>query len=211
MAKLADAIYFDYIEELCYAVLNRLETDEDAWVSVVGKYDDIRAFIKDFLTYDDVNFECLNICDPKHNDYTSEYVVDIWTSDGKIVFDCAPAKVDDEYDYYKGDVLYMLEGTKQALADNCEYAEKYFVIRGEEDFNCAECYCDECYSCDKYKDEKCVEYSKTDDGDIHGFSASRTDDKGCYSYSFYTSDTLNKGDIRDMLKEFGFQVYLGLK
>ena len=136
MAKLADAIHFDYIEELCDEVLNRLETDEDTWVSVVGKYDDIRAFIKDFLTYDDVNFECLNICNPKCNDYTSEYVIDIWTSDDKIVFDCEPAKIDDEYDYYKGDVLYMLEGTKQALADNCEYNEKYFVIIGEDECSC---------------------------------------------------------------------------
>ena len=141
MAKLADAIHFDYIEELCDEVLNRLETDEDTWVSVVGKYDDIRAFIKDFLTYDDVNFECLNICNPKCNDYTSEYVVDIWTSDGKIVFDCEPAKVDDEYDYYKGDVLYMLEGTKQTLADNCEYDEKYFVIIGEDECGCDDCDC----------------------------------------------------------------------
>lgn len=141
MAKLADAIHFDYIEELCDEVLNRLETDEDIWVSVVGKYDDIRAFIKDFLTYDDVNFECLNICNPKCNDYTSEYVVDIWTSDGKIVFDCEPAKIDDEYDYYKGDVLYMLEGTKQTLADNCEYDEKYFVIIGEDECGCDDCDC----------------------------------------------------------------------
>ena len=141
MAKLADAIHFDYIEELCDEVLNRLETDGDTWVSVVGKYDDIRAFIKDFLTYDDVNFECLNICNPKCNDYTSEYVVDIWTSDGKIVFDCEPAKIDDEYDYYKGDVLYMLEGTKQTLADNCEYGEKYFVIIGEDECGCDDCDC----------------------------------------------------------------------
>lgn len=146
MAKLADAIHFDYIEELCDEVLNRLETEEDTWVSVVGKYDDIRAFIKDFLTYDDVNFDCLDICNPKCNDYTSEYVVDIWTSDGKIVFDCEPAKVDDEYDYYKGDVLYMLEGTKQTLADNCEYDEKYFVIIGEDECGCGEC---ECYCEDK--------------------------------------------------------------
>ena len=142
MAKLADAIHFDYIEELCDEVLNRLETDEDTWVSVVGKYDDIRAFIKEFLTYDDVNFECLNICNPKCNDYTSEYVVDIWASDGKIIFDCEPAKIDDEYDYYKGDVLYMLEGTKQTLADNCEYDEKYFVIIDEEEFECEKCPCD---------------------------------------------------------------------
>ena len=141
MAKLADAIHFDYIEELCDEVLNRLETDEDTWESVVGDFDDIRVFIKEFLTYDDVNFDCLNICNPKCNDYTSEYILDIWTSDGKVVFDCETAKVDDEYDYYKGDVLYMLDSTKQALADNWEYAEKYFVILGEDECGCDDCNC----------------------------------------------------------------------
>lgn len=142
MAKLADAIHFDYIEELCDEILDRLDTDEDSWLSVVGDFDDIRVFIKEFLTYDDVNFDCLNICNPKCNDYTSEYILDIWTSDGKVVFDCEPAKVDDEYDYYKGDVLYMLDGTKQALVDNCEYDEKYFVIIGEEDSRCEDCACE---------------------------------------------------------------------
>ena len=80
----------------------------------------------------------MNICNPKCNDYTYEYVVDIWTSDGKIIFDCEQAKIDDEYDYYKGDVLYMLDATKQSLADNCEYDEKYFVIIGEDDCDCCE-------------------------------------------------------------------------
>ena len=184
MAKLADAIHFDYIEELCDEVLNRLETDEDTWVSVVGKYDDIRAFIKDFLTYDDVNFECLNICNPKCNDYTSEYVVDIWTSDGKIVFDCEPSKIDDEYDYYKGDVLYMLEGTKQTLADNCEYDEKYFVIIGEEDCGC------ECCDCD--------------DNNIYGFTIDNKTDNGYSKFTYYSSSPVDKTDIRNILREFGF-------
>lgn len=202
MAKLADAIHFDYIEELCEKILDRLETDEDTWVSVVGKYDDIRAFIKDLLTYDDVNFDCLDICNPKCNDYTSEYVVDIWATDGKIVFDCEPAKVDDEYDYYKGDVLYMLDGTKQALANNCEYDEKYFVIIGEDERE------DECdydtYPCCGGKKEVAVEYSKGADGKLHGFSASKSTDNGYHSYSFLTNSVLAKDDIRHMLDELGF-------
>lgn len=142
MTKLADAIHFDYIEELCEEILDRLNEDDEAFISVIGKYDDIRNFIKEFMTYDEVNFDCLDICNPKCNDYTSEYIVDIWTSDGTIIFDCEPAKVYDEYDYYKGDVLYMLDGTKQALADNCEYDEKYFVIIGEEDSRYEDCACE---------------------------------------------------------------------
>ena len=174
MAKLADAIYFDCIEELCDEVLDRLDTDEDAWASIVGKYDDIRAFIKEFLTYDDVNFDCLNICNPKCNDYTSEYIVDIWTSNGKIIFDCEPAKVDDEYDYYKGDVLYMLEGTKQTLADNCEYNEKYFVIIGED-----VCGCDENCPCDYHSEDK--EITPNSSYSINGKSVSKKEFDRKYS------------------------------
>ncbi len=186
MAKLADAIHFDYIDELCDEVLNRLETDEDSWISVVGKYNDIRAFIKDFLTHEDVNFDCLDICNPKCNDYTSEYVVDIWTSDGKIIFDCEPAKVDDEYDYYKGDVLYMLDGTKQAFADNCEYDEKYFVIIGEDECECGCCDCD--------------------DEDIFGFTINRKNDYGNSEFTFYSTTPLNREEVCNILRKFGLRV-----
>ena len=45
---------------------------------------------------------------------------------------------------------------------------------------------------------------KTDDGELHGFTASKSTGSGYHSYSFYTSDNLSKSDIHDMLKEFGF-------
>lgn len=150
MAKLADAIHFDYIEELCDEVLNRLEADEDIEVSVVGKYDDICVFIKDFLNREDVIFNYLNICNPDCDDYISEYIVDIWTRDGKVIFDCEPTMDGDEYDFYEGDILYMLDGTKQAIADNCKYDKKYFVIIGEDEYE-DECECEDCECCkDKY-------------------------------------------------------------
>lgn len=49
-----------------------------------------------------------------------------------------------------------------------------------------------------------VEYSDDKDGDTHGFTASRSDENGYYSYSFYTSEKLDKNDIQKMLKDMGF-------
>ena len=46
-----------------------------------------------------------------------------------------------------------------------------------------------------------VEYSEDKDGDTRGFTASRSDENGYYSYSFYTSEKLDKTDIQKMLKE----------
>lgn len=58
---------------------------------------------------------------------------------------------------------------------------------------------------DEIEDEDIlVEYSEDKDGDTHGFTASRSDENGYYSYSFYTSEKLDKNDIRKMLKDMGF-------
>ena len=197
MAKLADAIHFDYIEELCEEILDKLNENEETDVSVIGTYEDIRAFIKEFMIYDDVKFDSLIISDPEFDGYYDEYVIDIWNNNGEILFGCEPAKRNDRYINFEGNVLYLLDGTKQAVVNTCEYDEMYFVIIGEEE-------CDECYDGDDHKDDRLIEYSKTDDAEIHGFTASKSTDNGYYSCSFYTSDTLNKGDIHDMLKEFGF-------
>ena len=203
MAKLADAIHFDYIDELCDEVLNRLNEDDEISVSVIGTYEGVCAFIKEFMVYDEVKFDSLTINEPEYNGYYDEYIVDIWNNGGKISFGCEPAKRNGRYINFEGDVLYLLDGVKQAVLNTCEYDKMYFVIIGEDEYDCGEG-CDYECPCDCHKDENCIEYSKTDDGNIHGFSASRTDDKGYCSYSFYTSDDLSKNDIHDILKEIGF-------
>ena len=148
MAKLADAIHFDYIEELCDEILDRLDEDDEAFISVIGKYDDIRTLIKEFMTYDEVKFESLVINGPECNNYYDEYIVDIWNNDGEILFGCEPAKRDGRYINFEGNVLYLLDDVKQAVLNTCEYDEMYFVVVGED-----ECDCDEECDCECSKDE----------------------------------------------------------
>ena len=142
MAKLADAIHFDCIEELCDEILDRLNDDDETSVSIIGTYEGIRAFIKEFMTYDEVEFESLVINDPEYNDYYDEYIVDIWNNDGEILFGCEPVKRDGRYLNCEGNVLYLLDDVKQVVLNTCEYDEMYFVIIGED-----ECCCDDCDCC----------------------------------------------------------------
>ena len=57
---------------------------------------------------------------------------------------------------------------------------------------------------DKAKQDEHVEYSKDKDGDLHGFTASKSDGNSHYSYSVYTSDKLSVRDIQSLLQEAGF-------
>ena len=57
---------------------------------------------------------------------------------------------------------------------------------------------------DKAKKDEHVEYSKDKDGDLHGFTASKSDGNSYYSYSVYTSDKLSVRDIQSLLQEVGF-------
>lgn len=153
MAKLADAIHFDYMDELYEEILDRLNEDDETSVSVIGTYEDVRAFIKEFMAYDEIKFDSLTINDPEYNDYYDEYIIDIWNNDGEILFGCEPAKRDGRYLNCGGNVLYLLDDVKQTVLNTCEYDEMYFVIIGENGCDCDEdCDCD-CL-CDCHKEEK---------------------------------------------------------
>lgn len=172
MAKLADAIHFDYIDELCEEILDRLNEDDEAFISVIGKYDDIRTFIKEFMTYDEVKFESLVINGPEYNNYYDEYVVDIWNNDGEILFGCEPAKRDGRYINFEGDVLYLLDNVKQTVLNTCEYDEMYFVIVGEEECDCDD-ECDENCLCDCRNEDKELSTTEKSHYTINGKSVSK--------------------------------------
>lgn len=100
------------------------------------------------------------------------------------------------------DETYLLDNCSSKIIPICDGSDLYFV-NIEDECDCdEECGC-ECL-CGCHRGDSCVEYSKTDDGELHGFTASKLTGNGYHSYNFYTSDNLSKSDIRDMLKELGF-------
>ena len=56
----------------------------------------------------------------------------------------------------------------------------------------------------KLKSEESVHLSKDEDGNIHGFFASRSDGNNYFGYSFYMSDEIDEKMINKLLDKFGF-------
>lgn len=194
-------INFEYIEEFVDYLVEKVESDEDLFLTVVGKYEEIKNIIKGMIIIADVDFEKINLYSSEVDDYVDEYALDCFCNDGVIQISCEAAKRDGKYLNLAGDETYLLDNCSSKIIPLCEGSSLYFVSIEDE------CDCeDECYAecpCDCHKDEY-VEYSKTDDGKIHGFSASKSTENGYHSYSYLTNSVLSKNDVHSMLRELGF-------
>lgn len=192
-------LYFEYIEEFADYVVERVEDDEELFVTVVGKFETIKPLLKKVMTYEFVDFESIEIESEIMDNYVDEFVLSLWMNDGVLEVGCEKLKRDGEYTSPCGDETYLLEDCSSKIIPLYESSDLYFVNFDEE------CDCDEeCYGCCLCDCHDNVGYSKTDDGELHGFTASKSTGNGYYSYSFYTSDNLSRSDIHDMLRELGF-------
>lgn len=100
----------------------------------------------------------------------------------------------------KTDIFYIdMDGDiKQDVIDYCVNEDKEVILFGQEDD------CDgDCENCNCH-DETYLHTSEDEDGNTHGFTASKSDGDSYISYSYYSSDELSHEDIQKMLKAFGF-------
>lgn len=197
---------FENIKDLVAYMFEKLDGEEP--VSVVADKDLIVSIMKELLDYDDI---ILDICDINSFEYDSEYLVSLRD---EIDTDYYHVSVEQIYNYERekyfgtdGYVLFHEDVNSKALIDmqnnkNIEMSgHDWFVIgEDEETFDGESCK----VGVENKLSEKCVEYSKDKDGDMHGFSASRSDGNSFYSYSVYTSDKLSVKDIQSLLQEAGF-------
>ncbi len=195
-------LYFEYIEDFADYIIGRVEDDEELFVEVVGKFDTIKPLLKEVMAYEFVNFESIEIESAIIDGYADEFVLSFWVNGGIIEIGCEKLRRDSGYIHIDGDETYLLEDCSSKIIPLYDDLDLYFV-NFDEEFDCGD-ECDEYCLCDCHCGDSCVEYSETDDGELHGFTASKSTGNGDYSYSFYTSGSLSKSDIRDMLREFGF-------
>ena len=100
----------------------------------------------------------------------------------------------------KTDIFYIdMDGDiSQDIIDYCVNEDKEVILFGQEDD------CDgDCENCPAHE-ETYLHTSEDEDGNTHGFTASRSDGDSYMSYSYYSSDELSHEDIQKMLKAFGF-------
>ena len=102
----------------------------------------------------------------------------------------------------KTDIFYIdMDGDiEQNIIDYCVNEYKEVILFGQED-NCD----GDCKNCNCH-DETYLHTSEDEDedGNTHGFTASKSDGDSYRSYSYYSSDELSHEDIQKMLKAFEF-------
>ena len=68
-------------------------------------------------------------------------------------------------------------------------------IDDDDEDECNEECCGECCCCDCHDE---------DDDDIYGFTVDNETDNGYSKFTYYSSTPVEKSDIRNILREFGF-------
>ena len=136
-------LIFEYVEDFTDYIVERVENNEELFLTVVGRFEEIKNIIKEMMVIADVDFEKIILSCPEVSDYIDEYVLDCWCDDGVIQIGCEPAKRDGKYLNPCGDETYLFDNCSSKIIPLCEGSKLYFV--GIED----ECDCDE--DCD----EKC--------------------------------------------------------
>lgn len=188
--------------------------DDYPVITAYGKYDVIKELLEEFIAN---GFEisgdiCLETLDS--TGYEKEFALYL-TEDGVSV-----CKIFEDGRYLNEypDVAFVHEDCNSKLLKNIESKmifEFAFDDELEDDYDescCDDC---DCYECDnrlRSKDNKCDEsvpkkyvgYSKDDNGDLHGFTVSKSDADSYMSYSLYTSDKLSLRDIQSLMQEKGF-------
>lgn len=196
--KILDCIRFEDFSDMLESIFEAIDESEDyISATIVGKYKEISEILNLVISCYAVEIGDITLCSEDSNGYKDEYALAIFNDEDRgIVVCCDPLKTDRGYLGYGGDVVYILDNCNSKVQYACEDEAK-FVIIGEKEFECEKCPC----GCHK---EEFVEYSKTDDGKIHGFSASKSKGNGYHSYSYLTNSVLNESDVKSILKELGF-------
>ena len=181
----------DKVDDVLDIFINRLyHTDKTVGI-VVNK--EVTEYILDELVkIDETSIKEVDLVNYMEVD---EYLVSV-DDDGYIT--CVP--IEDFVVLDKTDIFYIdMDGDiKQDIIDYCVNEDKEVILFGQEDD------CDgDCENCPVH-DETYLHTSEDEDGNIHGFTASKSDGDSYMSYSYYSSDELSHEDIQKMLKAFGF-------
>lgn len=178
-------------EDITDIFINRLyHTDKTVGV-IVNK--EIAEYILDELVkIDETSIKEVDLVDYME---VNEYLVSV--DDGGVI---TVIPIEDFGVLDKTDIFYIdMDGDiEQNIINYCVNEDKEVILFGQEDD------CDgDCKNCNCH-DETYLHTSEDEDGNTHGFTASRSDGDSYMSYSYYSSDELSHEDIQKMLKAFGF-------
>ena len=181
----------DKVEDIVEIYINRLY-NTDKTIGVVVNKEIAEYIMEELLNLDETSIKEINLVDYMN---IGEYLVSV---DDNCVITVVP--IEDFGVLDKTDIFYIdMDGDiSQDIINYCVNEDKEVILFGQEDD------CDgDCENCPVH-DETYLHTSEDEDGNTHGFTASKSDGDSYMSYSFYSSDELSHEDIQKMLKAFGF-------
>ena len=192
-------LHFEDYEDFACAVsdvYDRVKSDDEYnSVDVIAKYEDAKEIIRELIGIGYGIAFINELADPEWDGYDDAFVVsllddEIW---------CEPVKLKDDYIFVEADVVYIFDDCNSKIIPKIEADDVYEVEIGNEYDDCD----GDCENCNCH-DETYLHTSEDEDGNTHGFTASKSDGDSYMSYSYYSSDELSHEDIQKMLKAFGF-------
>lgn len=192
-------LHFEDYEDFACAVADtydRVKSDDKYnSVDIVAKYEDTKEIIRELVGMGYGIAFINELADPEYDGYDDVFIIsllddEIW---------CEPVKRKNGYIFVEADVVYIFDDCNSKIVPKIESDEIYEVEIGNEYDDCD----GDCENCPAH-DETYLHTSEDEDGNAHGFTASRSDGDSYISYSYYSSDELSHEDIQKMLKAFGF-------
>ena len=171
-------LYFNDFENLACSVSDTYASLKDEGfddIAIIAKYEEAKHIIKKLLCIGyDVN--SIEIHDYLWDNYDAEFVISLY--DNKVW--CEPFLRENGYINEESPVIYILDNCSSKVIPHCKGNIVYEVSVGigeddKRDRDECECAC-------------CKDVYIETDGDMHGFSVNHSDENGCSSYSFYSTD-----------------------
>lgn len=181
----------DKVDDIISIYINRLY-HTDKTVGVIVNKEIAEYIMGELLALDETSVKEIDLVDYMNID---EYLVSV--DDGGVI---TVVPIEDFGVLDKTDIFYIdMDGDiSQDIINYCVNEDKEVILFGQEDD------CDgDCKTCNCH-DETYLHTSEDENGNTHGFTASKSDGDSYMSYSYYSSDELSHEDIQKMLKAFGF-------
>lgn len=192
-------LHFEDYEDFACAVSDAYDkvksNDEYNSVDIVAKYEDAKEIIRELIGIGYGIAFIDELVNPEWDGYDDAFVISLLDSE----IWCEPVRRKDGYIFVEADVVYIFDDCNSKIVPKIESNEVYEVEIGNEYNDCD----GDCENCNCH-DETYLHISEDEDGNTHGFTASRSDGDSYMSYSYYSSDELSHEDIQKMLKAFGF-------
>lgn len=187
------------VEEFC-EIYN--ETVEDiagsyTYAEIVANYDEARDIIRELVFYG-YDIAQVELVDPAFDGYDGEFSIAIINDE----IYCERAKVDGKYPSSGATIAYFMDDVSHKATSAYDKGTVMYEVHIEDDENELGCDgdCESCHMDDK--DDMNISIDHEDDG-MHGFTVTQSDDHGCSSYSYYSTDTIDGYTLKRLLDIFG--------